>query len=369
MANFLGESKSFQWFVGVVEDRLDPLKAGRFRVRILGHHTSDKNILPTVDLPWSLAVMPTTSSGISGLGISPPFIVEGSWVYGYFRSANRQEAVIVGTMPGVPAEFGTTAKGFYDPNSRLDEKGQPTGVSVYPREINEPDVNRLAVANSEKKHASLLNRTAARTINVATADFDTITAADGSVISPSDTDSWSEPEISYNAIYPYNHVMETESGHVKEYDDTLNAERIHERHRTGTSYEMRPNGDLVTLVKNDSFTITSNDNKVIIGGDSDVTINGRHKIKINADGQANNNYDIQVGANANINIQVDTGNINLVTKQGKINVNAGGDYNVNVGGNYTMNVAGNRTVIVEGSTEDNTTGSVTHRGSVIDLNP
>ena len=28
--------------------------------------------------------------------------------------------------------------------------------------------------------------------------------------------------------------METESGHVKEYDDTPGYERIHERHKSGT---------------------------------------------------------------------------------------------------------------------------------------
>ena len=76
-----------------------------------------------------------------------------------------------------------------------------------------------------------------------------------------------------------------------------------------------------------------------------------------------------MGANANVNIQVDDGSVNLITKQGSINVNAGGDYNVKVGGNYTMTVAGNRSITTEGSTTDNTTGAVIHRGKTIDLNP
>ena len=62
-----------------------------------------------------------------------------------------------------------------------------------------------------------------------------------------------------------------------------------------------------------------------------------------------NHYDIHVGANANINIQVDTGDINMVTKGGRINVNAGGDYNVKVGGNYTLSVDGNKQEDVAGS--------------------
>ena len=44
--NFLGLN-GFIWFVGVVEDRADPLEAGRVRVRILGTHDKDRNILPT----------------------------------------------------------------------------------------------------------------------------------------------------------------------------------------------------------------------------------------------------------------------------------------------------------------------------------
>ena len=32
----------FWWWLGVVEDRLDPLKLGRCRVRILGYHIDNK---------------------------------------------------------------------------------------------------------------------------------------------------------------------------------------------------------------------------------------------------------------------------------------------------------------------------------------
>ena len=36
--NFMGLG-GFLWFFGVVEDRQDPLKVGRLRVRIVGVHT------------------------------------------------------------------------------------------------------------------------------------------------------------------------------------------------------------------------------------------------------------------------------------------------------------------------------------------
>src|SRR5210317_333600 len=189
---FLG--KNFHWFVGVVEDRHDPEKVGRLRVRCLGIHKSDKLQLPTADLPWASCVLPTTSAGISGLGQSPSFIVEGAWVWGYFRDG-EQEPVVIGTLPGKPSELGNPNSGFYDPNRRSDDEDEVDyDLSVYPRNIDEPDTNRLAVNN---------------------------------------------------AVYPYNHVFESESGHIKEYDDTEDHTRIHERHRSGTSYEFTHNGDRI----------------------------------------------------------------------------------------------------------------------------
>jgi len=203
---FLGIS-NFKWFIGVVEDRQDPLKVGRLKVRCLGIHTSDKNKIATADLPWASVSLPITSSGISGIGQSATGIVEGSWVWGYFRDSEylMQELVVVGTLPGKPSELGNTDKGFYDPNFRLDENGQPTTISVYPRNIDEPDTNRLAVNNADKPAASLVSRRLARITGIPTADFDAV----GNNIISSDTDTWSQPEIAYNAVYPYNHVFES----------------------------------------------------------------------------------------------------------------------------------------------------------------
>ena len=373
---FLGISE-FKHFVGVVEDRFDPEKLGRLRVRVLGIHTADKNKIATADLPWASVVLPTTSAGISGLGQSPSFIVEGAWVWGYFRDGDlMQEMVIVGTLPGKPAELGNTDGGFYDPNFRLDADGQPTNISVYPKEMGEPDTNRLAVNNPDLQHSSLSQRLIDQinNKNIPTADFDEV----GSSIVASDTDNWSQPSITYNAVYPYNHVFESESGHIKEYDDSFtidedgirtNHYRIYERHSSGTSYEIDTAGNRIDLNMASYFNITNKDNKHYIKGNSDVTIDGRHKVYINKSGTANNNYDIQVGPNANVNIQVDNGNLNVVTKTGQFNFDVGADWNMNVGGNYNLNVQGSETKTVEGTTTHNTTGSTTIRGSTIDLNP
>jgi hypothetical protein len=360
--NFMGRN-GFVWFYGVVEDRIDPEYLGRVRVRAVGFHTDNKEKLPTSDLPWAQVILPVTSAGISGLGQSPSAFVEGSWVFGYFRDADMaQQPMIVGSVPGYPLELANVEKGFFDPNG------------VYPKYKNEVDTNRLAVNLKEdgaeiNPHLSLTLRRSTRITEVATADFNPVTAADGSSMAADDGDTWNQPEIPYNAVYPYNKVFESESGHIREYDDTTGAERIFERHRTGTSYEIDKDGNKVDIIKGSHYTLTAGENKTLIEGDSDITINGRHKIYINKDNGENNDYTIQIGANANVNIQVDKGDINLVTVDGNVNVNSGGNYNLKVQGDMRVDVQGNVLETVEGTKTSDTVGAVIHRGSTIDLNP
>ncbi len=357
--DFLGKN-NFIWFNGVVEDRSDPQKLGRLRVRCVGIHTDNKDDLPTSDLPWSQLIHPITSSGISGLGSSPGFVVEGTWVFGYFRDGyNMQEPMIMGTLPGKPSELADTSKGFYDPNG------------VYPKYKDEVDTNRLAVNDSEAPHLGLELRKLTRKTGVPTADFDTVPVEEhiSSAIEASDSDTWEQPTIPYNAVYPYNHVFESESGHITEIDDTKDHERLFMAHRTGTSQEISPDGTQVNIVKGDHYNIVSGKRQAIIEGNADITIGGRHKIYINKNGEENNHYDIQIGPNASVNIQVDKGDMNVVLKDGKLNTNVAGDYNMKIGGDMNLDVRGNKNETVSGSKTSSTTGAVTHRGSRIDLNP
>ena len=357
--NFLGKN-NFIWFNGVVEDRNDPQKLGRLRVRCVGIHTDNKDDLPTADLPWSQLIHPITSSGISGLGHSPGFIVEGTWVFGYFRDGYAmQEPMVIGTLPGKPVELAETSKGFYDPNG------------VYPKYKDEVDTNRLATNDTNNPHLGLELRKLTRKTGVPTADFDAVPVEEhiSTAIEASDSDTWNQPEIPYAAVYPFNHVFESESGHVMEIDDTKDNERLFTQHRTGTSQEIDKDGNQVNIIKGDHYNIVSGKRQAVIEGNADLTIGGRHKIYINKDGQTNNHYDIQVGPNASVNIQIDKGDMNVVLKDGKLNTNVAGDYNMKIGGNMNLDVRGNKTETVSGSKTSNTTGNVIHRGARIDLNP
>ena len=91
----------FFWWVGVVEDRDDPLKVGRCRVRILGYHIDNKEILPTSDLPWAMPMMPMISASVSGVGYAPVGPVPGSWVVGFFLDGKeKQQPMMMGTVAG-----------------------------------------------------------------------------------------------------------------------------------------------------------------------------------------------------------------------------------------------------------------------------
>ena len=102
--NILGFN-GFIWFNGVVEDRNDPQYLGRVRVRCVGIHTQDKAVLPTPICLGRRLFCRLHRPAISGLGQSPSFLVEGTWVFGYFRDGDDcQEPMVIGSLPGVPAE-------------------------------------------------------------------------------------------------------------------------------------------------------------------------------------------------------------------------------------------------------------------------
>ena len=360
--DFMGKT-GFQWFVGVVEDRNDPQKVGRVRVRCLGYHTPDKGKLPTADLPWATVMNPITSATVSGVGQTPLGMVEGTWVVGFFMDgADAQQPTIIGTLPGVPDKL-PAGLGFEDPNEN------------YPK-YKETDVNRLAVGDENNPHKTITLRKADRTTNIGNADFyatdmpliDSDGASAQQNLAEDDGTEFSEPEIPYGAKYPHNHVYETEAGHLKEYDDTPNKERIHERHSTGTGYEIDEFGTKVQRVKKDNYQLISGDHFELIKGTSNVTINKGSRLFVNAAAGKDQHFTIQIGENGNLNLQVDAGKINIHNVQGDINMKAGGSINLEAGAHIRMKATDYATT-VSGDMNEEVQGKNRKTGKPIDLNP
>ena len=96
MDNYFQGQDGFIWFTGVVEDRNDPTKLGRVRVRCVGYHTADKTKIPTEDLPWAWVMQTIHTPSMNGMGHPPGFMVEGTWVIGFFRDPQTlQEPIIM----------------------------------------------------------------------------------------------------------------------------------------------------------------------------------------------------------------------------------------------------------------------------------
>jgi hypothetical protein len=285
------KSTDFNWFTGVVEDRHDPLVLNRVKVRCFGWHTENKRALPTEELPWASVLMPTTSSGTSGVGEGTHGLVEGSWVMGFFRDGNdAQDPVIMGTIMGTNTEGAEPTTGFNDP------------YGVFPREAGTDAGTRALGLDSER----------VRPVGA------------------------TEPEDAYAPQYPYNKVRLTESGHIVEFDDTPGAERINIRHRTGSFIELRPDTSMRTRSKErfdamTQWTVTvTGDATVNVGGSMSTTVQGNMTSSV-----AGNSY---IDTKGNVTSRVSGSHYGYV--QGSSILQTTGNINVKTTGNLTVDSAG-----------------------------
>jgi len=362
----------FIWWQGVVEDRYDPLKLGRCRVRILGYHTDNKQEgvgIPTADLPWATPSQPITSAAMSGIGTTPMGPVEGTWVFGFFRDGkNAQEPVITGTFGGIPEEGSNPAIGFNDP------------VGKYPLQLylNEPDTNRLARGTGElpvsEDAKSLIHKRKAR-------QKDTPTALAGDMSTSIDNTSntalynstlWNEPNPRYGGTadsdttyltsvemssqYPRNHVRMSESGHIEEWDDTPSAERLHKYHKTGTFEEIQPDGTKVTKIVGDEYEITLKNKKVLINGTCDVTIAGNCRMLYKGDLVQEVEGDYHLHVHKDMRTKIHGNAVTEVLADRKIVINGNDDLMIDK--QQTINITADRTINIGGTLSETVSDSV-----------
>jgi len=90
--------------------------------------------------------------------------------------------------------------------------------------------------------------------------------------------TWSEPYPPWASVYPYNHVHQTESGHIIEMDDTPGHERLHWYHRTGTFTEIHQVGIKVDKIVNDYYNIILGGRHTHIEGGDCLTTDGKQEV-------------------------------------------------------------------------------------------
>ena len=129
-----------------------------------------------------------------------------------------------------------------------------------------------------------------------------------------------QPASTYAPEYPFNNVMATESGHVKEYDDTPGLERITERHMSGTQYEVCADGTKNETIVRDNYRLVVGqdtlevfgDVRVIISGHADVAVAGNLTASVAGNIAADSSGDITLKTNdpTNYKIYLD-GNVDI----------------------------------------------------------
>jgi hypothetical protein len=107
-------SDGFNWWIGQVEDTEDKKKGARYRVRIVGQHLKECDVVPTPQLPWASVMMPVTTpfsdGGVTGASSN---LRVGNWVIGFYLDNDKQKPIIMGSIGHTP---GSTKVINDDPN-------------------------------------------------------------------------------------------------------------------------------------------------------------------------------------------------------------------------------------------------------------
>ena len=93
---------------------------------------------------------------------------------------------------------------------------------------------------------------------------------------------WEEihPKSEAPTQYPYNHVHESEVGHVHEVDDTPGGERLHSYHNSGSFEEIHPRGEKMVKVVRDNYEVIMGGSNVYIDCEPEGEI-GAEKPQVN----------------------------------------------------------------------------------------
>lgn len=153
-----------------------------------------------------------------------------------------------------------------------------------------------------------------------------------------------EPETSYNAVYPYNHVYESESGHIQEFDDTPGNERYRRIHPAGTYEEISPSGRRVTKIVGEDFLIVQEGQNVNIKGNLKVVIEADANVYYMGNVTQTVDGNVTEFVRGNVKQTVEGELFSQVKQNAQVIVNKNAD--ITVDENLTVNVKQDATVNV-----------------------
>lgn len=148
-----------------------------------------------------------------------------------------------------------------------------------------------------------------------------------------DGQSWEQPRIPFKGEYPYNKVIETESGHIIEIDDTPGVERLHVYHKSGTFIEIDSTGSVVKKTKGSSYEIVDKNGYISVTGDANLSVKGSIKIYVGGDANIEVDGDTNVKCHNDITMQA-AGRVDISASE-EINLHSA---NINIEADVNLNI-------------------------------
>jgi len=251
------------------------------------------------------------------------------------------------------------ARGRNDSTSNIDITGIVSIKNSVIQESGSVDVKIPALSLSDvliPENLSITDSTDATKVKVGTKDYLTEKDFNSLRAATSTTKNITQPDTAYAAIYPYNHVYESESGHLIERDDTPSKERLHWYHRSGTFTEFHPKGMRVDKTNASRFNIVTGSYKSIIRGEEVKAVSGDYSLEAKGKMALVGGLSVTISSPQNIvinssqntyisgkNIILDAGT-NLILNGGNSIIREDdaaedrvrGNFNLNVGGEYGL---------------------------------
>jgi hypothetical protein len=313
------------FFLGVVEDVVDPRKEGRVKVRAFNVHGTNKQIA-TDFLPWAIVCWGSYDPNYR--------LYLNDWVFGVFLDGrDAQQPMILGLVPTQMTKAPDPENDGYGsyPATNCENQMGPRGADSFGDPRNSRTHRGEDLEQTWIKQAEQM-----RTRNIE---------------GVAGTEPWAEPGIAANPEYPFNRTIET-SKHRIEIDDTEGAERITIHHNSGSYIQISDEGIVTNKARNDRYDISDRGQYVHVKGVSNVVIEGNAYVKVNGnkteeiDGNyiqmIHGNHIMSVGGESNINaanlVQIRGANVKMQANAGDMALHA--TQNIRMEGDETMSMKG-----------------------------